>query len=54
MCTFRMKCLSIASVISKSAITPSFIGRRAVIVPGVRPSICLASSPTAQTLREEE
>ena len=34
---------------SKSAITPSFSGRIALIVPGVRPSIRLASSPTAWT-----
>src|SRR3954451_10322531 len=38
-----------ASVISKSAITPSFRGRIALIVEGVRPSICLASAPTACT-----
>src|SRR3954466_12020646 len=38
-----------ASVISKSAITPSFRGRIALIVDGVRPSICLASAPTACT-----
>ena len=31
----------------KSAITPSFIGRIATILPGVRPSISLASLPTA-------
>src|SRR3954453_7457555 len=36
-----------ASVISKSAITPSFRGRIALIVEGLRPSICLASAPTA-------
>ena len=34
---------------SKSAITPSFSGRIAEIVPGVRPSIRLASTPTACT-----
>ena len=33
----------------KSAITPSFIGRTVVMWPGVRPSICLASLPTAAT-----
>src|SRR3954453_15683994 len=38
-----------ASVISKSAITPSFRGRIGLIVDGVRPSICLASAPTACT-----
>ena len=31
----------------KSAITPSFIGRTAVMCPGVRPSMFLASEPTA-------
>ena len=36
-------------VMSKSAITPSFIGLMAMILPGVRPIICLASSPTAST-----
>ena len=40
-CTFLMKCFSICSVTVKSAITPSFIGRIAVMLPGVRPSICL-------------
>jgi hypothetical protein len=35
----------------KSAITPSFIGRIACRLPGVRPSICLASAPTACTVR---
>ena len=44
-----MKCESIFSVISKSAITPSFIGRMATMLPGVRPSISLASRPTAST-----
>ena len=53
-CTFWMKCRSISSVTSKSAITPSFSGRMAEIVPGVRPSMRLASMPTACTspLRE--
>ena len=46
-CTFLMKCLSICSVTVKSAITPSFIGRIAVMLPGVLPSICFASLPTA-------
>jgi len=36
-------------VISKSAITPSFIGRMATMLPGVRPSISFASFPTAIT-----
>ena len=44
-----MKYLSIASVISKSAITPDFIGRIATILPGVRPNMRFASSPTART-----
>ena len=34
---------------SKSAITPSFSGRIAEIVPGVRPSMRFASTPTACT-----
>ena len=50
--TLLMKYRSMASVISKSAITPSFIGLRAVMFPGVRPNIFLASSPTALTFRE--
>ena len=33
-CTFWMKCRSISSVTSKSAITPSLSGRMALIVPG--------------------
>ena len=37
------------AVISKSAMTPSFIGRMAMMLPGVRPSISLASLPTART-----
>ena len=37
---------SIFSVTSKSAITPSFIGRTAMTPSGVRPSIRLASRPT--------
>src|SRR3954468_18779661 len=47
--TFWMKWRSISSVTSKSAMTPSFSGRMAWIVPGVRPSIRLASMPTACT-----
>ena len=35
---------------SKSAITPSFMGRTATMLPGVRPSISLACLPTASTL----
>ncbi len=46
-----MKYLSIAAVTSKSAMTPSFIGRMATMLPGVRPSISFASLPTARTLR---
>ena len=49
LCTLRMKCLIISSATSKSAITPSRNGRIAWILPGVRPNICLASSPTANT-----
>jgi hypothetical protein len=45
-----MKCLSISSVTVKSAITPSFIGRITVMLPGVRPIICLAASPTCCTI----
>ena len=48
-CTFWMKCRSISSVTSKSAMTPSLSGRMAWIVPGVRPSMRLASMPTAWT-----
>ena len=33
----------------KSAITPSFMGRMATMFPGVRPTISLASLPTAST-----
>src|SRR5579875_2527951 len=38
---------SMRSVTLKSAITPSFNGRMATMLPGVRPSISLASRPTA-------
>ena len=44
-----MKWRSICSVTSKSAMTPSLSGRIAEIVPGVRPSMRLASTPTAWT-----
>src|SRR5277367_923689 len=37
------------SVTLKSAITPSFMGRMATMLPGVRPSMSLASLPTAST-----
>ena len=46
-----MKYFSIAAVISKSAMTPSFMGRMATMLPGVRPSISFASLPTASTRR---
>ncbi len=45
--TLRMKYLIISSATSKSAITPSRMGRMASMWPGVRPSIILASVPTA-------
>src|SRR3954451_7479800 len=48
-CTFWMKWRSICSVTSKSAMTPSLSGRIAEIVPGVRPSMRFASTPTACT-----
>ena len=48
-CAFWMKYVSIRSVILKSAITPSFMGRMATMLPGVRPTISLASRPTAST-----
>ncbi len=37
LCTLRMKCLIISSATSKSAMTPSRIGRIALMLPGVRP-----------------
>ena len=43
LCALRMKCVSIFSAASKSAMTPSFKGRIAVMLPGVRPSISFAS-----------
>ena len=45
----RMKWRSMASVTSKSAMTPWRSGRVAEIVAGVRPIIRLASKPTACT-----
>ena len=42
-CTLLMKWCSIFSVTSKSAMTPSLSGRMAVMLPGVRPSMALAS-----------
>src|ERR1700688_4417015 len=44
-----MKYVSIFSVTLKSAMTPSFIGLMATTLPGVRPSMSLASRPTATT-----
>src|SRR5919107_3220495 len=49
-CALRIKYASIFSVTSKSAMTPSFKGRMATMLPGVRPSILLAADPTATTL----
>jgi hypothetical protein len=49
--TFLMNCFSICSVTVKSAMTPSFIGRMAVMLPGVRPSICFAAAPTSWITR---
>ena len=42
------------SVVSKSAITPSFIGLIAVTLPGVLPNISRASEPTAKAFLEYE
>ena len=47
LCAFLMKYVSIFSVTSKSAMTPSFIGLIATMLPGVRPSMSFASLPTA-------
>ena len=47
--TLPTNCRSIASVTSKSAITPCRSGRSAEIVAGVRPIIRCASAPTACT-----
>ena len=47
--TFSMKRRSIASVTSKSAITPCRSGRSAEMLAGVRPIISCASAPTAWT-----
>src|SRR4029077_17289932 len=44
-----MNLFNICSAISKSAITPSFMGRTAMMLPGVRPNIRFASVPTAST-----
>ena len=48
-CALCMKWFSMCEVASKSAITPFFIGRMAVIRSGVRPIISRASVPTAST-----
>jgi hypothetical protein len=50
LCTLEMKCRNMASVTSKSAKTPSFMGRMATMLPGVRPSMRLASRATERTL----
>src|SRR3989338_2751150 len=50
--TFVMKYLSIASVISKSAITPFLSGRITEILLGAFSSIALATFPTAFHLKE--
>src|ERR1700722_10665603 len=42
-CAVLMNCLIICSVTVKSAITPSFMGRIASMLPGTLPSICFAS-----------
>ena len=47
--TFLMKRLSMLAVMSKSAMTPSFKGRTATMLPGVRPMTALASWPTLRT-----
>ena len=49
LCTFWMKYRSMRSVTSKSAITPSLSGLTATMLPGVRPIMRLASTPTATT-----
>jgi hypothetical protein len=49
--TLKMKYLSIASVTSKSAMTPSFMGRMATMLAGVLPSISFAVAPTARPPR---
>ena len=46
-CTILMNCLIICSVMTKSAITPSFMGRMASMLPGTLPNMALASLPTA-------
>ena len=46
---WRIKLCSIAAVMSKSAMTPSFSGRTATMDPGARPMTALASCPTQRT-----
>ncbi len=46
---FFIRARSICSAASKSAITPSWSGRIAVMPDGVRPMVRLASDPTAIT-----
>jgi len=46
---FLRKFSSILAVMSKSAMTPSFRGRTATMLPGVRPMTALASAPTQRT-----
>jgi hypothetical protein len=45
--TALRKWRSMSSVTSTSAMTPSFRGRTASMLPGVRPSMRLASSPNS-------
>ena len=50
--TTEVAVISLSGVVfSKSAMTPSLSGRMAMMLPGVRPSIRLASAPTASTRR---
>ena len=46
---WRMKLCSMAAVMSKSAMTPSFSGRTATMDPGARPMTAFASCPTLRT-----
>ena len=46
---WRIKLCSMAAVMSKSAMTPSFNGRTATMDPGARPMTALASCPTLRT-----
>ena len=50
--TLRMNLPSMATVTSKSAITPSLIGRNASCSPAVLPTISPAASPTSSTCME--